>query len=48
MAVVTKKNVFAQIRQSLYNLISTLDKALGDEILGRLGKNMTIPLAVIR
>ena len=25
-----------------------LDKALGDEILGRLGKNMTIPLAVIR
>ena len=25
-----------------------LDKPLGDEILGRLGKNMTIPLAVIR
>ena len=25
-----------------------LDKSLGEEILGRLGKNMTIPLAVIR
>ena len=25
-----------------------LDRALGDEILGRLGKNMTVPLAVIR
>ena len=25
-----------------------LDRSLGDEILGRLGKNMTVPLAVIR
>ncbi len=25
-----------------------LDRALGDQVLGRLGKNMTVPLAVIR